>query len=70
MMEALLFTLAVALFVFGRWGQRNAAMLVPTALSEEGQWRKERSVRRGGIAFQIVAVLWILLTAFNVIWMK
>jgi len=50
--------LAIAIFAFGRWGQRNASALVATvALSTESRLRKERAMRRGGIAWQAGAIV-------------
>lgn len=58
-MTALVLVLAAAaMFAFGRWGQRNATGLIATsALSAESRLRKERAVRRGSVAWQIIAVL-------------
>jgi hypothetical protein len=50
---------AAALFAIGRWGRRNAAGLVPTALSEAGQRSQERALRRGSVACQLAAGLFL-----------
>jgi hypothetical protein len=51
---------AAVLFAIGRWGRRNAAGLVPSALSEEGQRSQERALRRGSVACQLAAGLFLV----------
>jgi hypothetical protein len=61
-------SIALLLFAFGRWGQLRAADLV-VDLAPESRARKERSIRRGGAAWQIVAVMLFLL-ALSEVWLK
>ncbi|WP_250291057.1 hypothetical protein [Frankia sp. CiP1_Cm_nod1] len=52
---------AAAFFAIGRWGQRNAAALVPASLSPEGRAKKERSLRRGARSCTIIAIVFVVL---------
>jgi hypothetical protein len=56
---ALLF--AATLYPIGRWGHRNAASLVPMGYSADGKRDKERVLRRGSLACQVVAVACLLI---------
>jgi hypothetical protein len=51
---------AAVLFAIGRWGRRNAASLVPTALSEAGQRSQELVLRRGSVACQLVGGVFLI----------
>ena len=51
---------ASVLFAIGRWGRRNAAGLVPTALSEAGQRSQELVLRRGSVACQLVGGIFLI----------
>jgi len=67
-MNALTLVIAGAvLFTVGRWGYRNAERLVPTTLSEDGRYRKEKSIRRGGMLYQISAVILVVVGVAMVI---
>lgn len=55
--SVLLVLAAVGMLAFGRWGQRQATALASTTTSAERRARKERQVRRGGIAWQVAAIV-------------
>lgn len=55
-----LLVVAVLMFAFGRWGQRNAAGLLPADVAGERRLRKQRQLHRGGIAWQVVGVLFAM----------
>lgn len=44
-------------FLVGLWGRRHAAVLVPMGLPPDARERRERSLRRGAVACQVVGVL-------------
>lgn len=48
--------LAGLLFLVGRWGRREAAALAPSYLPPEDRGRRERTLLRGAIACEVVAV--------------
>jgi hypothetical protein len=48
---------SLAMILFGRWGQKNAANLLPEKVVTERRDKKLRQLRRGGITWQIVGVL-------------
>ena len=48
---------AVLMFAFGRWGQRNASALAPDLLPPHHRARRERQIRRGAVAWQLGALL-------------
>lgn len=49
-MSAGMVVVAVLLVLLGGWGRRNAARLVPEAISPEDRVRQERVLRRGSVA--------------------
>jgi hypothetical protein len=51
------FGLALGLMLLGRWGARNAEILVPTSLDEHERERKKRVLARGSLGCQCLAVL-------------
>jgi len=48
--------LAGLLFVVGRWGRREAAALAPSYLPPQDRVRRERTLLRGAMACEVVAV--------------
>ncbi len=52
-----MFALAALLFAFGRWGQAHTDGLLPTGGTAEARSRKQRQLRRGAIAWQVVSVV-------------
>jgi ABC-type Fe3+ transport system permease subunit len=56
-----LLVLAVSLFAIGRWGRRNAAGLVPSTLPPEVRQKRERSLLRGALTCQVLALFFVVL---------
>jgi hypothetical protein len=54
---SVMLVIAIAMFVFGFWGRRKAAMLLGAGPHNQLRARKERQLRRGAVVWQIVAVL-------------
>jgi hypothetical protein len=52
--------LSIPMFGFGRWGQHHALDLAAQDVTPERRLRKQQSIRRGGIAWQTVAVACLL----------
>lgn len=46
---------AVVFLAVGRWGYRNAANLVPSSYSEQGQRKRARTLRHGAIMCHFAA---------------
>ena len=60
---------AAILFAIGLWGRRNADKLVLATLSAAARRAKERSIRRGAVACQFGAVVFLGLALMEfVIW--
>jgi hypothetical protein len=51
--------LGVGLVLFGRWGSRNTAGLLPPALDDEDRARRERTLVRGAVACQVAGVVFL-----------
>lgn len=49
----ILMLLAILMFVFGKWGRNHALDLAGSEALVERRARKQKSIRRGGIAWQI-----------------
>jgi hypothetical protein len=47
--------LAILMFVFGAWGRRHAGKLATQETDPTRRERKQKSIRNGGVAWQIVA---------------
>lgn len=53
-------TLAVGLFLLGRWGRLRGDILVPRSLPDEHRARRLNALRRGGAACQVLGVVFAL----------
>lgn len=58
---------AVACFLLGQWGLRNAPVLASSGATEERRAREERSLRRGARALLAMALLFAVLSALSTV---
>ncbi|WP_245773965.1 hypothetical protein [Pseudonocardia ammonioxydans] len=53
-------SLGIITVVIGVWGRRNAGHLVPASLPTQDRAKRERTLRRGAWACQIVGTLFVV----------
>jgi hypothetical protein len=58
---------SVLMILFGRWGQKNAGTLLPANMVKENRTKKQQQVRRGGITWQIVGVIFAIISIVGLI---
>lgn len=52
--------LSAGLFLLGRWGRLHADLLVTRSLPDEHRARRLNALRRGGLACQVLGVVFAL----------
>lgn len=55
------------MIAFGRWGQKNAGNLLPEKVVTERRDKKLRQIRRGGITWMIVGVIFAVVAIVGLI---
>ena len=58
---------SLAMIAFGRWGQKNAGNLLPEKVVTERRDKKLRQIRRGGVTWQIVGVIFAVVSIVGLI---
>jgi hypothetical protein len=60
-------TLAVLMFTFGTWGRTHAAKLAARETVSSRREGRQKSLRKGGITWQIVAAICFLMSLVDTI---